>query len=301
MRVTASHIVDWANTKAKEAQMALPRLVRRLCFDGGTPRQISFPAGDSTYVPAWDGVLFSERGNAWVPVGESRWEIGCDQNPTTKANEVYRKRLAQTSAEERLAATFVFVTPRRWTTKSRWIAKQRHKREWAEVRAYDADDLEQWLEQTPAVALQFAEELGLSGWGVESLSRYWQLWSQQCNPAISPDALFMDRTVARDSLMGKIRGALSQQSPVCTLAIRADSVEEAAAFVVATPMASSDLANQALVVTDADGMAICGGKSATENCHRSTHRSRDHPGVAYWSAGHRSPCNGGCGWQAAGR
>lgn len=253
MRVTASHIVDWANTKAKEAQRALPRLVRRLCFDGGTPRQISFPAGDSTYVPGWDGVLFSERGNAWVPVGESRWEIGCDQNQTTKANEDYRKRLEQTSAEERLAATFVFVTPRRWTTKSRWIGKQRRKGEWADVRAYDADDLEQWLEQTPAVALQFAEELGLSGWGVESLSRYWQLWSQQCNPAISPDASFMDRTVARDSLMGKIRGALSQQSPACTLAVRADSVEEAAAFVVATLMASSDLADQALVVIDAAG------------------------------------------------
>lgn len=253
MRVTASHIVDWANTKAKEAQTTLPRLVRRLCFDVETTRQLSFPAGDSTYVPGWDGVLFTERGNAWVPVGASRWEIGCDQNTSAKANKEYRKRTDQTSAEVRSASTFVFVTPRRWTEKSHWIAEQLHKGEWEDVRAYDADDLEQWLEQTPAVALQFAEELGLSGWGVESISRYWRLWSQQCSPAITPDALFMDRTVVRGSLIEKVRGALSQQSPVAPLVIRADSAEEAAAFAVAALMDSSELADQALVVTEPEG------------------------------------------------
>lgn len=253
MRITASHIVDWANTKIKDTQTVLPRLVRRLCFDVETTRQLSFPAGDSTYVPGWDGILFSERGNAWIPVGASRWEIGCDQSVTTKANEDYQKRLAQTNVEERSAATFVFVTPRRWTKKSHWIAEQRTKSEWADVRAYDADDLEQWLEQTPAVALQFAAELGLSGWGVESLSRYWQLWSQQCSPAITPDALFMDRTAARDSLMKKIREALPQQSLVPPIVIRADSAEEAAAFAVATLIDSPELADQSLIITESEG------------------------------------------------
>lgn len=253
MRVTASHIVDWANTKAKEAQTALPRLVRRLCFDVETTRQLSFPAGDSTFVPGWDGVLFNEHGNVWVPAGASRWEFGCDQRATTKANREYRKRLDQTSAEIRLASTFVFVTPRRWTKKSNWIAEHRRKKEWADVRAYDADDLEQWLEQSPAVALQFAEELGLSGRGVESISRYWQLWSQQCSPAITSDALFMDRTGVRDSLIKKVREALSQQGPAHPLVIRADSVEEATAFAVGTLMDFSEMADQALVVTDFEG------------------------------------------------
>ncbi len=72
MRVTASHIVDWANTHAKEAQNDLPRLVRRLCFLTGSTRQLAFPAGDSTYVPGWDGRLFGDQGNAWVPMGLRR-------------------------------------------------------------------------------------------------------------------------------------------------------------------------------------------------------------------------------------
>ena len=253
MHITASHIVDWAKTKAKEAQTDLPRLVRRLCFDAGTTRQLSFPAGDSTYVPGWDGVLFSNRVDTWVPLGKSYWEIGCDQDPTGKANRDYQKRAEQDHAEDRALATYIFVTPRRWTTKTRWIEEQRAKGDWADVRAYDADDLEQWLEQTPAVAIQFAEEIGLSGAGVESLSRYCYMWSRQCSPTIALDAFFIDRTEIRDSLIEKIQGGLAQQSAPGLLTIRADSEEEAVAFAVATLMNSGPLANQALVVTSPDG------------------------------------------------
>ena len=119
MHITASHIAEWANTKVKEAQTNLPRLIRQLCFEAATTRQLSFPAGDSTYVPGWDGILSRERGDAWAPGGTSYWEIGCDQVPTTKANGDYEKRLEQTDPVERASATFVFVTPRRWTKKTK--------------------------------------------------------------------------------------------------------------------------------------------------------------------------------------
>ena len=108
MRITASHIIDWVNTHAREAQANLPRLVRRLCFDPEACRQLSFPAGDSSFVPGWDGVLFSEKGGPWIPVGPSCWEMGCDQDVLSKANREFRKRLAG-SEEERRASTFVFV------------------------------------------------------------------------------------------------------------------------------------------------------------------------------------------------
>ncbi|UCJ16924.1 hypothetical protein K5Q02_00525 [Pseudomonas sp. MM211] len=253
MRITASHIVNWASTQAKEAQTDLPRWVRRLCFDPETTLQLSFPAGDSTYVPGWDGALFRERGNAWVPSGASRWEIGCDQNVLGKANGDYQKRTEQISEKERLACTFVFVTPRRWTKKLDWVAEQCSKGEWASVRAYDADDLEQWLEQSPGVALQFAEELGLSGWGVVSLSSYWDSWAQQCRPPITPEALSMNRTQVFDVLGKKIQETNTSPGSIHPLVIRADSVEEAAAFTVAVVMASRDMQNHAMVVTEPQG------------------------------------------------
>lgn len=166
MLVTATHLVDWADTK--EAQTQLPRLIRRLCFNVEATREISFPAGDSTHRPGWDGVLLAERGSAWVPQGRSYWEMGCNQNVSKKAEQDLRKRTDSTDEEQQRGATFVFVTPRRWQGKSAWIEKVHSSALWADVRAYDADDLEQWIEQTPAVAVQFAEELGLAGWGVVS-------------------------------------------------------------------------------------------------------------------------------------
>lgn len=250
MRITASHIVNWANTHAKEAQTDLPRWVRRLCFEPRATRQLSFPAGDSTYVPGWDGVLFSEQGNAWVPAGSSCWEVGCDQDVSGKANRDYRKRTETTSSEERSNCTYVFVTPRRWTKKSEWIEEQALQEEWADVRVYDADDLEQWLEQSPAVALQFAEALGLSGWGVVSLSRYWDAWARQCSPAITSEALFQDRASMFDVLGEKLQASFTPTQP---LVIRADSVEEAVAFTVAVVMASGDIQHHALVVTEPHG------------------------------------------------
>ena len=253
MRITASHIIDWANTHAKEAQANLPRWVRRLCFNAEVTRQLTFPAGDSSFVPGWDGILSCERGNAWVPAGSSRWEIGCDQNIPAKANGDYQKRTEQTSIEERLTLTFVFVTPRRWIAKNEWISAQKAKGEWADIRVIDADDLEQWLEQSPSVALQFGEELGLVGPGVESCLYYWNAWSQQCSPVIRADALFVDRKDAKQKTEAKIREALSANKPVNLLAIRADSAEEAVAFVVATILENGDLADHSLVVTNNDG------------------------------------------------
>lgn len=253
VRVTASHIINWANTHAKATQTDLPRWIRRLCFDAEATKQLAFPAGDSSFVPGWDGVLSSERGNAWMPTGLSRWEIGCDQDVAAKAKRDYQKRTKQTLSDNRLASSFVFVTPRHWTKKNEWVAEQKAKAEWADVRVLDADDLEQWFEQTPSVALQFGEEIGLLGPGVESCSRHWRSWSQQCAPAITSDALLMDRTEVQLSLVAKIRDALSTPSVSHQLAIRADSTEEAAAFVVASILTAGDLADKTLVVTDADG------------------------------------------------
>ena len=251
MRITASQIVDWTNRRTKEAQTELPRWVRKLCFQIGSTREIAFPAGDSTYRPGWDGRLFCDQGDAWIPQGTSYWEIGCDVNITSKANRVYGGRLKAISSAERAEATFVFVTPRRWIKKDEWLALKRDKKDWLDVKVCDADDLEQWLEQSPVIALQFAEYLGLLGPGVESLEHYWLRWSKQCSPSITKEAFFTDRDATREKLQTIITEIGSAEGKYIT--IRADSVDEAAAFATATFLAHPTFANQALVVTATDG------------------------------------------------
>lgn len=251
MRITASQIIDWTNNHAKEAQAELPRWIRKLCYQPSSTRELAFPAGDSTYRPGWDGKLFCEQGNAWVPSGASYWEIGCDVDVGGKADRECNKRTEATDPTERVRTAFVFVTPRRWLKKEAWIASRRGKGEWADVRVLDADDLEQWMEQTPAVALQFAEFLGLLGPGVESLERYWLRWSGQCKPAISRDAFLTDRVAASEQLLALANEGAGKRADPVTL--RADSAEEAIAFATATFLGHQYLTDKALVVTTVDG------------------------------------------------
>ena len=49
----------------------------------------------------------------------------------------------------------MFVTPRRWSRKREWVNARKDEKQWADVRALDADDLVTWLESAPSVALWF--------------------------------------------------------------------------------------------------------------------------------------------------
>lgn len=249
MRITASHIADWANTHSKEAQVELPRLVRRLCFNPDATRQLSFPAGDSTFMPGLDGTVEFDGVSAWIPRGTSCWEIGCDKGIKGKADGDYAKRTEEISAEVREKATFVFVSPRRWKGKSAWLEQRRAEGQWADVRAYDADDLEQWLEQSPVVALQFADELGLSGWGMVTLDRYWSSWSAECAPAITKAAFLHDRDHLRDQLIAELQRDRGGDHARDIVGLRAESVEEAVAFATAIVSSHPALACLAVVIT----------------------------------------------------
>ncbi|MEO6545747.1 MAG: hypothetical protein ABIP05_17100, partial [Nitrospiraceae bacterium] len=252
MHITATRIDEWARTKV--AQASLPRLVRRLIHTTGQATQAAFPAGDSTGLPGWDGELDCQHGSPWGPKGKSYWELSCDAKVTAKANRDYKKRTGQTPKNVRAKASLVVVTARKWPQKAKWLKEKRRSKQWADVRAYDADDLEQWLEQSTPVALQFAEELGLRGPGVESIGKLWDDWSHQCLPSITSEAFFIDRQETRDRFIKDVRGKLDSGQPEI-VTVRADSVDEAAAFVCAAILTQPDLSATSLAITDPSGWA----------------------------------------------
>ena len=144
------------------------------------------------------------------------------------------------------------LTARRWSQKSGWLRAKQKEKKWIDVRAYDADDLEQWLEQCAPVALEFGEELGLIGSGVESPVKHWEGWSQQSEPHITADAFFIDRQEARERFIAELRGSLQAGQPKL-YAARADSIEEAAAFACASIIVHPELLAHTVVVTSTDG------------------------------------------------
>ena len=250
MLITATQIADWATTR--DAQASLPRLIRRLVCRNASITEVAIPAGDSVNTPGWDGEVVCKHGSPWVPEGQSYWEWSAKQGTTSKANEDYAKRTNQTPQSERAVSILVIVSARKWSTKKKWLAEKQAARDWANVRAYDADDLEHWLEECPAVALQFAEELGITGPGVESITKYWETWSKQSDPPITAKAFFADREGSRNTFLTDLDRHLQSDTPAPYL-VKSDSVEEAAAFACAAMLDKPNLAGESVVVTDRNG------------------------------------------------
>lgn len=245
MRIGAEDLEGWA--ARPEARTEFPALVRRLLAHGGVRlRRLAMPSGSGTGLPGWDGVVDAAKGTAWVPEGESRWELSCEQDATRKASADLDKRTKATSPEDRARLAFIFATPRKWSDKAKWLEKAK-EHGWREVRALDAHDLVQWLESAPAVALWLSEHLAKAGPGIETVDRFFDRWSRGSDPAITARALATGRWRAARALRRSLR---DQNSPIT---IRADSEEEAAALAASVLQRKPSLSARAAVVTAQEG------------------------------------------------
>ena len=128
-------------------------------------------------------------GNPWIPEGKSGWEFGTTKEIGQKANKDFKKSLEQHSESERqtIVFVFVFVTPRRWTGKNAWLKEKKALNEWRDIRAYDAVDLEQWLEQSLPAQTWLMQELGQPTQNVRTLERCWDNWSVVTEPPDGAD------------------------------------------------------------------------------------------------------------------
>lgn len=244
MRITATEITQWAATL--DAQGVLLTLVRRLISATSETTALAMPGGDSVNLPGYDGVVQASLGNAWVPVGSSLWEASCSQDVIEKARSDFKKRSRSSTQETVANSTFVFVSSRRWRRKQEWVTEAKRANHWFDVKAYDADDLEAWLETAPGVSLWFGELLGLSGSGVTSVARYWETWRGQSSPALTSAAI----SSKRDAAASAFREALASALPL--VVIEADSREEAVAFACAQ-LLDIGQEDHAVCVTSPDG------------------------------------------------
>lgn len=223
MRVTSTHLTQWSDNRS--SQDILPILMRRLISATSTVNVITMPGGDSVNLPGWDGVVSVQSGNPWVPDGLSYWEMGTSKDPVAKAQSDYAKRTEQLQSEQRAVAAFVFVTPRRWAGKDNWLSKVRSENQWARVLAWDADDIEAWLESSATTSLWFGAQIGINGYGVVAVEQYWSDWQGQSNPAITYQSLVTGREPSGLAL----RNTLDKGESF--VAVVADSQSEAVAFV----------------------------------------------------------------------
>lgn len=266
--VDARDLERWASSR--RAHEELPVLVRRLIHATTvTATHIGLPAGDAVQQGGYDGVVAINEDHYAVPNGMSIWEFGVSANPKGKADADYEQRKAKqphstAGAVDPTSTTFVFVTPRRWNAKTKWLKARRAEKFWCDVRVLDVDDLEAWLEQAPAVHVWISTLLGRRPIGADDLEAVWQDWSDSTTPPMSPDLMFAGREDTRDA----IRAWFTEPAAALTLGVESESPDETVALVGAAVQSlpadeRAAVLARTVVVRDADALVQVANSEAS--------------------------------------
>jgi hypothetical protein len=210
-------------------------------------------ADEGTDYEGYDGVAEARKATLFVPKGRSVWELGVGEDPKKKANRDYADRTANPLGVEKSATTFVFATARRWPGKTDWEKEKRKENEWADVRAFDADNIDTAFESAPEVHYWFSELVGVPVDGVRTIESWWEAFSQTSQPHLTPELVLAGRADHAAELLH----LLEEDTRLTT--ISAASADDALAFVAATLLSTgepnrSDLLARTLVVHEASAL-----------------------------------------------
>jgi len=243
--VTARDLDVWCTDE--RSPFTLPIIVRQLILATAPVTEITMPARVGVRQRGWDGLVRSGVSDPHVPYGLSGWELGTGAPPRDKAQRDYRNRTRNPCGVDPVTTTFVAVTSRIWPEKTSWRDARRKHGRWADVRAYDAFDLEIWMERVPSAHVRISEILGREPRDARTPDAWWTTWSRQTDPALPRTFLL----AGRDSATADLTQALRQPPQVIT--VTAASQTEALAVVCASLVAdSSEVASfraRALVVS----------------------------------------------------
>lgn len=233
---TADQLHEFAG-KDFAAQELLPQIIRRLVLASvPTAKEIDFPTGKSINTGGWDGHVESSGSPRYVPAGISGWELSVRKDQKAKADEDYTERVTGILDPERSITTFVHWTLRKWSTRAKWASAQRAKGDWADVQAYDAQDLETWLLDHLAVHLWVSKQIKvMPNTGAVDIVSHWQDWSGTPERTLPPEIVIRGYEGQRDALLKGLADAKS------TLSIQWERADLAVAFVAACLATSSSL------------------------------------------------------------
>ena len=255
--IKARHIEEWS--EKSDARELLAVLIRKLVVT--TSEKVTksdFPGYENSQRPGWDGQVRSNEATPWIPLGNSGWEFGVNKGIKKKADADFANRTERLPVETRRDTTFVFVTPRNWRDKNMWVAAKQKENEWKDVRAYDASDLEQWLERSIPSQAWLADRIGKSHPGIRSVDHWWKQWLAVCSTNLAGAiAILFEKPVKVHE--PKIRKWLATD-PDEPLVIAADSAAEALAFTVKALRSISyngiSSADRAIVVTQPSALPM---------------------------------------------
>lgn len=250
MRVTRDELRAWATEGL--APQVLPALIRRLIRETGSQvTSLHFPAGSGVTSGGWDGLVEADAASLYVPSGVSGWELSTKDKSHEKAMTDFKKRVQSVPSDQRKDMTYVQVICRPWNRRTDFLAEASAGGGFREVRAYNVDDLEAWLEQAPATTVWLKEQLGKPLSGLQTIDDVWRNWLESTTEQLDESVVL----AGRQREMDELRSRVAAGSGVTTIGgdVR---LEEILAFVGAVAQQEPDTGRlRSTIVVDSDDAA----------------------------------------------
>lgn len=246
--IDQAEITKWADRM--DARAEFPRLIRSL-ISATNDRVVSLQmrAAEGIDARGYDGTSEAQIATPFVPAGVAVWELGVGLDPGDKAQRDYRTRTDDPLGVDCSATTFVFATPRKWDEKEAWASRKREEGIWADVKAFDVDDIGQALELAPGVHHRFSEIAGKPSYGAQSLQTWWEKFRRLSSPSLDPAMVLAGRADEAAELL-RVFDSSPQQ-----VTVSAVSTDEMLAFVASSVLSTDEdiqreLLDRALIVKD---------------------------------------------------
>lgn len=245
-----------AAKKAPEFTSILPILIRRLIFETADGvGSIDIPGGSGIASPGFDGIVHSSQQTPFIPLGWSVWEFSVSGG-NAKADFDYSKRQDLPSGLATTEVTYVQVILEPWTKARDWEAEKTQEGIWKEVRAYNLDRIDSWLEQAPGTTIWLATHLGKAVPGVQSLQSWWQdTWLSSTTVPLDENIVLAGREQAAQQLISALIDGRT------TISLGGElRIEEAYAFLAASLQSSdakhNQLTSRAIFISDYSNLGL---------------------------------------------
>lgn len=200
LRVNRDDLIGWA--KSSRGDKEFPRLVRSLIAETEPSAEwIDMPAGTGVSSSGLDGIVRCARGNRFVPIGKSAWELTAQQNGVKKkASDDYKKRVENSTSDQRAEIAYVAAACAPWTKRRSFESERTGDDDFDRVRALNVDNLEDWLSCAIATTIWMREQLEEPTEGISLLSRWWEHWLATTTTPLGEDLVLAGRAKAAADL-----------------------------------------------------------------------------------------------------
>jgi len=236
--ITENDLNAWSDTYTG-SESILPDLVRRLVLFL-TPRdsliEARFPAHKAVSQSGFDGTLKTRRPTMFANTEAAVWEISTERRPKIKAERDYALRTHNPLGWDKSGTTYIALTSRIWPAqaKAQWLQQKREEGGWADVRAYDATDIAQWLALAPAVRTWFGSAIGRPVQGLDTVKEHFARWAARTGPGLGPAVPLAGRDEERGAIRQWLRGQPKR------FAVAADTTEECIVFLCAAILSGGE-------------------------------------------------------------